>query len=205
MVSSDKYDIESRIYVGQQQPMSGKVGGRNLLGLMVDAERKNSQCHDKNDSITQETAEQSNHGFIETSSGTILKFTSDENRNSIIEAQTIDFIPTNICEVTTTEITERKTKKKTSALQNFRNLVRTTVVTLETNSQADANTASCSNNGQGEEKVTSRKQRKNKGLAKYRKKKNRRSRVIPNEGAPLWQPMVIIYIQPLLFESHQTY
>lgn len=210
MVLSDKYNIidKSGIYVGQQQPMSGKVGGRNLLGLMVDdGERRNSNYSENNDhpasSTHQDDIEISSNTFIEnssSSSGTILKFTSDENRNSVIEAQPIDYIPTsNICEVTTTEITERKTKKK-SPLQNFRNLVKTTVVTLETNSsQSDANIASqqpsCSNNGQADDsKMTNRKQRKNKGLAKYKKKKNRRSRVIPNEGAPLWQPMVTIFV-----------
>ena len=220
MVLSDKYNIiESRLYEGQQQPLSdSKVGSRNLIGLMVDGERRNSNCNiENNDHSPSSTYQEdikistsSNNTFIgntSRSTGTILKFTSDENRNSIIEAhQTIDYLPTsNICEVITTEITERKTKKK-SALQNFRNLVKTTVVTLETSSQhTDANLASssssssqqpsCWSDGQPDaNKMTNRKQRKNKGLAKYRKKKNRRSRVIPNEGAPLWQPMVIFFI-----------
>ena len=198
---------------------------RAITPTLRDTKRFNS-----NNSIESTSTQQQQHQKqkqYQQQKGTILKFASDENRNSVVieAAQTIDFTPTNVLEVTTTEITERKTKKKTSALQNFRNLVKATVVTLESSSHSEQTsdhprprTISSSSNkdastncgraaggglGQNTEdkKATTRKNRKKGGLARYRKKKNRRSRVIPNEGAPLWQPMVkiIVFFQPKIF------
>ncbi|XP_066916859.1 rho GTPase-activating protein 6-like [Clytia hemisphaerica] len=237
MVYSDKYTVgtDGPLFVSHQpnEQMSNRRGGRNLLGLNVDItveKQQTTTCGDNNTSSTnacvKDTKCTSNdYPPIETPSGTILKFiSSDENRNSLIETQsnTIDHLsPTNVCEVTATEITERKTKKKSSAIQNFRNLVRTTVVTLEANHQfmntsnspnktpesPSSSTPSKTNStnhhrNHHHQRTDSKKDTQNdshrhhherkhrkKGLAKYRKKRNRRSRVIPNGGASLWQPM----------------
>ena len=203
MVATEKYSYttDSEYFDGQRQ-MSGRVGGRNLLGLNVDLDKRSSLIADDGEDNSDETAARAlspaEYSDLKTPSGTIIKLTSDENRNSIIEAA-IDLSPTNVCEVISTEITERKTKKKVSAIQNFRNLVRSTVVTLDSNSTPDVSSTSVSgsrenlqqdatNPGVGNKKDHRR--RRKIGHALYRKKRHRRSRAIPNEGAPLWQPEV---------------
>jgi len=202
MVATEKYtySTESEYFDGQLQ-MSGRVGGRNLLGLNVDLDKRSSFITDDGEDNSNEAAacgmSPAEYSNLQTPSGTIIKLTSDENRNSIIESA-VDLSPTNICEVTSIEITERKTKKKASAIQNFRNLVRSTVVTLDSNSTPDVSATTVSVSRENLEHTVSlsngnkkdHRRRKGIGHALYRKKRHRRSRAIPNEGAPLWKPEV---------------
>ena len=126
----------------------------------------------------------------------------DENRNSIIKESPVIINSTEMCEVTATEITERKTKKKKSAVHTFRNFVRATIITLpsETKDWLNKQPSECLPEAESlphEEcsspaKTPSVPRRKKLSSVVTRTKKNR-SR-IHNEGASLWTPMVRRYL-----------
>ena len=180
---------------------SNTIGRRRLLRLNHEIDKRNS-------------------GFINDNSSEYLPTLrcTDENRNSVINA--IDLNSTDVCEVTTTEITERKTRKRPSAIHTIRNLVRATVITSSSGETSKPSTLPSptatpniattistpsdlndphnthlreidSNVTTDKVKVRKKKTSLTIGAKKNRKyKRNRRSRAIQNEGASLWTPLV---------------
>lgn len=139
----------------------------------------------------------------------ILKCYSDENRNSLIEPNVpivqVDLCPTSVCEVTTTEITEQKTKKKSIAMNTFRNLVRATVVSNPVKSLSSHHSPDdqLHDNGNKEEKVP---RKKKTSLTKYKiRKRTRRTKDIYNEGASLWKSMVMFFLRFNISFYNMTY
>lgn len=174
-----------------QNIMSNKVSGRNLLGIKINNARRLSDGNSDNNNSPNSPV-----GSCTTDFDTDVEYKLDCNRNSIIGTE--DIHPTDVCEVTSTEIQE-KTAKKKSAINSLRNLVKATVIVTNPLSNTNNNNK-CSNTKQINDdcvditKGTNDKFVRRKRLSIIpRKKRNRRSRAIQNEGQSLWKPTVSIH------------
>ena len=167
--------------------MSSKISGRNLLGISAVSERRSSDVG-VNGPISSEDMKAEKHLL-------------DENSNTVVDPVD-DIEGTDVLELITTEIQEKKVKKKSSAMNSLRNFVKGTVVVSSTNDKApNSSTSSAKNaavitkgdkvdmsNENSEDKDNIKLSRKKR--LSFRKKRVRRSRAITNEGLSLWTPLV---------------
>ncbi|XP_057313021.1 rho GTPase-activating protein 6-like [Hydractinia symbiolongicarpus] len=183
-------NISDEDSVYEDLPMSSSVGRRNLLRLNIDTSVK------RNSDIMRQSEEKLCSKEKDDKSET---FETDVNRNSIVD-KPICITPEDICEVTSTEITERKIRKKNSAINSFRSLVKATVISSELNKTSQnqdsgsktspVTKARSADDNKKEIKISNKKKISTSSRdKKLRKKRNRRSRAIPNEGASLWAPI----------------
>lgn len=167
--------------------MSSKISGRNLLGISAANERRSSDVG-VNGPISSEDVKAEKHLL-------------DENSNTVVDPVD-DIEGTDVLELTTTEIQEKKVKKKSSAMNSLRNFVKGTVVVPSTNDKAPNSSTSSSKNAavttKGDKVDMSNENSEDKDNIKlsrkkrlsFRKKRVRRSRAITNEGLSLWTPLV---------------
>ena len=167
--------------------MSSKISGRNLLGISAANERRSSDVG-VNGPISSEDVKAEKHLL-------------DENSNTVVDPVD-DIEGTDVLELTTTEIQEKKVKKKSSAMNSLRNFVKGTVVVPSTNDKAPNSSTNSSKNAavttKGDKVDMSNENSEDKDNIKlsrkkrlsFRKKRVRRSRAITNEGLSLWTPLV---------------
>ena len=167
--------------------MSSKISGRNLLGISAANERRSSDVG-VNGPISSEDVKAEKHLL-------------DENSNTVVDPVD-DIEGTDVLELTTTEIQEKKVKKKSSAMNSLRNFVKGTVVVSSTNDKAPNSSTNSSKNAavttKGDKVDMSNENSEDKDNIKlsrkkrlsFRKKRVRRSRAITNEGLSLWTPLV---------------
>ena len=168
--------------------MSSKISGRNLLGITAANERRSSDV--------------GVNGPISTEDMKAEKHLLDENSNTVVHSVD-DIEGTDVLELTTTEIEEKKVKKKSSTMNSFRNFVKGTVVVSSTNEKTPNSPTNYSKNAAVTTKgdkvdMSSEKKTENRDNTKFsrkkrlsfRKKRARRSRAITNEGLSLWTPLV---------------
>ena len=167
--------------------MSSKISGRNLLGISAVNERRSSDVG-VNGPISSEDMKAEKHLL-------------DENSNTVVDPVD-DIEGTDVLELITTEIHEKKVKKKSSAMNSLRNFVKGTVVVSSTNDKAPNSSNNSSKNAavttKGDKVDMSNENTEDKDNIKlsrkkrlsFRKKRVRRSRAITNEGLSLWTPLV---------------
>lgn len=167
--------------------MSSKISGRNLLGISAVNERRSSDVG-VNGPISSEDMKAEKHLL-------------DENSNTVVDPVD-DIEGTDVLELITTEIQEKKVKKKSSAMNSLRNFVKGTVVVSSTNDKAPNSSNNSSKNAavttKGDKVDMSNENTEDKDNIKlsrkkrlsFRKKRVRRSRAITNEGLSLWTPLV---------------
>lgn len=167
--------------------MSSKISGRNLLGISAVSERRSSDVG-VNGPISSEDMKAEKHLL-------------DENSNTVVDPVD-DIEGTDVLELITTEIQEKKVKKKSSAMNSLRNFVKGTVVVSSTNDKAPNSSNNSSKNTavttKGDKVDMSNENTEDKDNIKlsrkkrlsFRKKRVRRSRAITNEGLSLWTPLV---------------
>lgn len=167
--------------------MSSKISGRNLLGISAVSERRSSDVG-VNGPISSEDMKAEKHLL-------------DENSNTVVDPVD-DIEGTDVLELITTEIQEKKVKKKSSAMNSLRNFVKGTVVVSSTNDKAPNSSNNSSKNAavttKGDKVDMSNENTEDKDNIKlsrkkrlsFRKKRVRRSRAITNEGLSLWTPLV---------------
>lgn len=167
--------------------MSSKISGRNLLGISAVNERRSSNVG-VNGPISSEDMKAEKHLL-------------DENSNTVVDPVD-DIEGTDVLELITTEIQEKKVKKKSSAMNSLRNFVKGTVVVSSTNDKAPNSSNNSSKNAavttKGDKVDMSNENTEDKDNIKlsrkkrlsFRKKRVRRSRAITNEGLSLWTPLV---------------
>lgn len=167
--------------------MPSKISGRNLLGISAVSERRSSDVG-VNGPISSEDMKAEKHLL-------------DENSNTVVDPVD-DIEGTDVLELITTEIQEKKVKKKSSAMNSLRNFVKGTVVVSSTNDKAPNSSNNSSKNAavttKGDKVDMSNENTEDKDNIKlsrkkrlsFRKKRVRRSRAITNEGLSLWTPLV---------------
>ena len=167
--------------------MSSKISGRNFLGITLANERRSSDV-EINGPMSSEDIKAEKHLL-------------DENSNTVVDPVD-DIEGTDVLELTTTEIQEKKVKKKSSAMNSFRNFVKGTVVVSSTNDKTPNSPTTSSKNAaattKGDKIDMSNENTEDKDNTKFsrkkrlsfRKKRVRRSRAITNEGLSLWTPLV---------------
>ena len=111
--------------------MSSKISGRNLLGISAVNERRSSDVG-VNGPISSEDMKAEKHLL-------------DENSNTVVDPVD-DIEGTDVLELITTEIQEKKVKKKSSAMNSLRNFVKGTVVVSSTNDKAPNSSNNSSKN-----------------------------------------------------------
>ena len=156
--------------------MSSKISGRNLLGISAVNERRSSDVG-VNGPISSEDMKAEKHLL-------------DENSNTVVDPVD-DIEGTDVLELITTEIQEKKVKKKSSAMNSLRNFVKAPNSSNNSSKNAAVTTKGDKvdmSNENTEDKDNIKLSRKKR--LSFRKKRVRRSRAITNEGLSLWTPLV---------------